>query len=148
MRPLRIYADYNGIGREPNGRFSIPLDTLGSVRDLSNAGVRLTEGVMLTVVDWSDDEEDLEAEATTQYDAALGVWLAVLGPEGYRYVPKGDRTPESHFLCLGCRRDLASGAEPGDYGFPRLEACPVCGTPIKSAIAAPDVAGGHPDPAT
>jgi hypothetical protein len=147
MTPLRIYADYNGIGREPNGRLSIPLDTLGSLRDLSNAGVRLTEGLVLTVVDWSDEEEDLEAEATTEYDAAVGVWLAMLGPAGYRYVPKGDRTADRRFLCLRCRRDLGT-ADADDSGFPRLQTCPVCGTPINAAIAAPEVAGGHPDPAT
>src|SRR3712207_9008042 len=55
------------------------------------------------------------------------------------------RTPERRFLCLGCRRDLATGPTAGQYGFPRVQACPDCGTSIWAAIAAPDVAGEHPD---
>ena len=148
MAELRIYADYNGIGREADGRLSIPLDTLGSLRDLTNAGLRLRDGLALTVTDWSDDEEDLEAEATARYDPAQGVWLAVLAPDGYRYVAKGDRTPERRFLCLGCRRDLASGPTAGEYGFPRVDSCPDCGTPVRAATAAPDGAGGRHGPAT
>ena len=148
MTEIRIYADYNGIGRETDGRLSIPLDTLGSLRDLSNAGIRLRDGTALTLVDASDEEEDLEADAIARYDAAAGVWLALLGPEGYRYVPKGDRIAERRFLCLGCRRDLGSGPNAGEYGFPRVGVCPDCGTSIKAAIAAPDTNHDYRDPAT
>jgi len=148
MAPLRIYADYNGLWGPEGGPLTIPLDTQGSLRDLTNAGVRLREGLALTVADASDDEEDLEAEATARYDAAAGVWLAVLGLDGYRYVPKGDRTPDRRFLCLGCRRDLGSGPNADEYGYPRVEACPECGTSIRAAIAAPDAPVEHHDPAT
>lgn len=84
MSGLRIYADYNGIRGPEGGPLTIPLDTLGSLRDLTNAGIRLRDGTALTVVDASDEEEDLEADAAAHYDATAGVWLAVLGPEGYR----------------------------------------------------------------
>ena len=148
MAALRIYADYNGLAGPEGGPLTIPLDTLGSLRDLTNAGVRLRDGTALTIVDASDGEEDLEADATARYDATADVWLAVLGPEGYRYVPSGDRTPDRRFLCLGCRRDLGRGPKADEYGYPRVQACPDCGTPIRAAIAAPDATVDHRDPAT
>ena len=146
MPPLRIYADWNGIGRREDGCLVIPLDTFGSLQDLTNAGVRLRDGLALTVVDWSDEEEDLEADATTRFDAAVGMWLAVLGPKGHRYVPKGDRTPEHRFLCLGCRRDLGHDPITRErpsagvvyVGSPHGQACPACGTPIAAALAPPE----------
>lgn len=63
-------------------------------------------------------------------------------------MPKGDRTPQQRFLCLGCRRDLASALTADEYGFPRVDSCPDCGTAITAAIAAPSAAGDHQDPAT
>jgi hypothetical protein len=156
MTALRIYADYNGLGRSERGPFVIPLDTFGSLRDLSNAGVRLREGLALVVADWSDEDEDLEADATAVFDPKAGVWLAVLGPDGYRYVPKGARTNDDRFLCLGCRRDLgsdpATGARPAaGVAFvdgPGGQACPVCGTSIAAALAPPEPTGNLPEPAT
>src|SRR5215208_4554971 len=152
MAALRIYADYNGLGRSEGGPLVIPLDTFGSLRDLTNAGVRLREGLALVVADWSDEEEDLEAGATSSFDAEAGVWLAVLGPEGYRYVPKGDRTPDHRFLCLGCRRDLGSDPVTGErpaagvvfVDGPRGQSCPACGTPIAAALAPPEPTRGVP----
>ena len=39
----RIYADFNGIGRSRRdpSRWEIPLDSMGSLKDLTNAGIRL-----------------------------------------------------------------------------------------------------------
>jgi hypothetical protein len=143
MDGLRIYADYNGIRRRErgSGRYVIPLDTLGSLRDLTNAGVRLREGLPLTVCDASDEEEDLVAEATARWDAAAGVWLAELSEAGYAYVPRGDRTPDHRFLCLGCRRDLGPLPPGSQGGAPPVAACPACGTPITAATAPPEAAG-------
>jgi hypothetical protein len=78
----RIYADFNGLGNpdRTEGRLAVALDTLGTLRDLTNARLRLTEGLRLTVYDWSDDEEHLEAEATARYDPDDGLWWAELDP--------------------------------------------------------------------
>ena len=135
----RIYADFNGL-RHPNctgGRLAVALHTLGTLRDLTNAGLRLAEGLRLTVYDWSDEEEDLEAEATARYDADAKLWWAELGPAGYEYVPKQDRTMNPHFLCLGCRHDLAS--DPAAWGewAPKATVCLFCGTAVAEAIAPP-----------
>jgi len=153
---LRIHADYNGLGRSENGSVAIPLDTFGSLRDLSNAGVRLRDGLPLLVVDWSDEEEDLEAEATAQYDPGNSAWLAVLAPGGYRYVPKGDRAPDHRFLCLGCRRDLGRDPVTGEHPqagvvfieSPHGQLCPACGTPISAALAPPEPRAAAPRAAT
>lgn len=140
MAGLRIYADYNGLWRPEGEPFNIPLDTFGSLRDLTNAGVRLRDGLALTVSDWNDEHEDLEADATARYDHDAGLWLAVLGPEGFRYVPAGDRTADRRFLCLGCRRDLGTGPTANESGRPTVDSCPHCGTAITAAIAPPDAA--------
>jgi hypothetical protein len=135
----RIYADFNGLGNpdRTEGRLAVALDTLGTVRDLTNAGLRLAEGLRLTVYDWSDDEEDLEAEATARYDPDDGLWWAELDPSGCQYVPKRERATDPRFLCLGCRYDLASDPTAwGEYA-PRVTVCPLCGTAVAAAVAPP-----------
>ena len=79
MRP-RIYADFNGLMQSPRdaARSMVPLDTWGSLRDLSNAGIKLREGTELVIHDASDDEEDLEAEAVAYYDPERKWWYAEL----------------------------------------------------------------------
>ena len=144
MTALRIYADYNGLRQTVDGGFYIYLDTVGSLRDLSNAGVRLRNGLPLVVVDQSDETEDLEADAIAEFDATAGVWLAVLTPAGYRYVPTRGENGDDRFLCLGCRRDLA--ADPATRRHPgemlvstgHESTCPWCGTPVRAALAPPE----------
>lgn len=136
---LRIYADFNGL-RMPevtDGRLAVALDTLGTLRDLTNAGFRLAEGLQLTVYDWSDDEEDLEADATACYDPDGGLWWAELDPSGYQYVPKRDRATDPRFLCLGCRYDLASDPTVWGKWAPKVTACPLCGEAVGAALAPP-----------
>lgn len=135
----RIYADFNGLCK-PNiteGRPAVALDTLGTLSDLTNAGLRLVEGLRLTIYDWSDEEEDLEAEATARYDSGGGLWWAELGPNGYEYVSKRDRAPDPRFLCLACRYDLASDPTAWSEWEPIVTDCPRCGTALTAAIAAP-----------
>jgi hypothetical protein len=144
MTAVRIYADYNGLRQTGDGGLYIPLDTFGSLRDLSNAGVRLRDGLPLVVVDQSDDTEDLEAEAIAEFDTTTGVWLAVLTPAGYRYVPTRGASDDHRFLCLGCRRNLAADSDtqrnPGAVLLPakRGSSCPSCGTPVRAALAPPE----------
>lgn len=63
---VRIYADFNGLvpGPKRPDRTAVVLDTFGSLRDLSNASVRLRDGLALIGVDGSDDDEDLEGHGT------------------------------------------------------------------------------------
>jgi hypothetical protein len=70
MPPTRISADFNGLVNGPRNpeRTAVVLDTFGSLRDLSNAGLVLKVGLPLIAVDWSDDVEDLEGHGTAQYD--------------------------------------------------------------------------------
>ena len=101
------------------------------LRDLANAQLRLREGVRLIISDWSDDQEDLEADARARFDTELGMWWA-LGAEGYRYVPAAERTNDAVFLCVMCRCPLdehirKNGLEVGDE-------CPACKTPIHAPI--------------
>ena len=112
------------------------LDTYGTLRDLSAAGIRLTDGLELLVWDESDENEDLEGEAIARFDTVSNVWWADFGPEGYRYVPKCERPQAQQFLCLACRRELIVGTGAGGW-IPRAQRCPHCGTDIRAAIAPP-----------
>lgn len=132
----RIYADFNGLmasPREPT-RSMVPLDTWGSLRDLSNAGIKLSEGTRLVIYDESDEIEDLEANAIAQYDTTRSWWYAQF-EEDLAYVPARDRSPVTRFLCLGCRADLGPHALVPEAPKQRYENCPHCGLSIESAIA-------------
>ena len=138
MRPTRIYADFNGLVHGPRNpqRIAVVLDTFGSLRDLSNAGVILREGLPLIAVDWSDDAEDLEGHGTAQYDRANKWWVVEFDEVGVRYVPAADRSPANVFLCVKCKHPLSVDAATFDPGA----SCPVCGTSVRAAYAPPPFA--------
>jgi hypothetical protein len=137
MSTPRIYADFNGFETHEDGHHSVALDTLGSLRELTNAGLRLRDGLQLTIYDWSDAEEDLEAVVTVRYDRRRSVWLAEFAAKSYVYVRKQDRAVDERFLCLGCRADLATSSDERRARMPRGDVCPHCGAPTASAIAPP-----------
>jgi hypothetical protein len=145
MSTLRIYADFNGLVRGPRmGREAVVLDSFGSVRDLANAGVVLTEGLPLIAVDWSDEVEDLEGHGTAEYDAANGWWVVEFDEVGVRYVPAGDRSPVTEFRCVGCSTDLSSSRvvstprPSGDSAVVQaFPSCPGCGLRIDHPIRPP-----------
>lgn len=132
----RIYADFNGLvaGVRDPSRTAVVLDTFGSLRDLSNAGICLKPDLPLITVDWSDDTEDLEGHGTAQYDHHRHWWVVEFDDEAVSYVPAGCRTINRIFKCIGCRMDLmpqiAQGLALGDV-------CWVCGVAIHSPIAPP-----------
>ena len=137
MSTARIYADFNGFETYEDGHHAVALDTFGSLRDLTNAGLRLSDGLSLTIFDWSDEEEDLEAAATARYDRERSVWLAEFTAESFFYTPKKDRSPDDRFLCLTCRVDLATRSDAWRARMPLVEVCPHCGASTASAIAPP-----------
>jgi hypothetical protein len=116
---MRVYADFNGLVRsQATGRFAVALDTWGTVHDLSNAGVKLSEGLPLTAFDWSDEAEDLD-------------------DPGVAYVQADDREATS-LHCFHCRAEASgptntfrSGAivAPDDN-----TPCPHCGSPLAEPI--------------
>lgn len=134
---LRIYADFNGLVAGPKhpDRLAVVLDTFGSLRDLSNAGVLLVEGLPMIGVDWSDDDEDLEGHGMAVYDQERSWWVIEFDEFGVRYVPAGDRCTDAHFLCVACRADLSTSIDDLRRGPSR--SCPRCGTPVDAAIAPP-----------
>ena len=136
--PPRISADFNGLQASTRtaGRLAIALDTIGSVSDLANLGIRLTEGTRLVVYDWSDENEDFEADVTTYYDASARVWLAELDETGYRYVPARPRLTASRLRCLHCQSEYTGKAVSIKQGS--ATACPHCGSALDAPIAAPD----------
>lgn len=134
---LRIYADFNGLVTSYTrpGGFAVVLDTMGTLRDLSNAGVRLVEGLPLIAVDASDAEEDLEGHGTAQYDYVNNWWLIELDEQGVRYVPAGDRTPATAFNCMSCGESL--GEQIRDGGLKFGDGCDRCGHAIHTPILPP-----------
>lgn len=117
-------------------RSIVPLDTWGSLRDLSNAGTKLQEGMKLLIHMDSDETEDVEADAVAYFDRDRSWWYAELESD-IRDVPAYDRSV-TQFLCVGCRSDLGPEALVPDSAMrKRYEQCPKCGLSIQSAIAAP-----------
>lgn len=140
MTSTRIYADFNGIVNSPCNpeRRAVVLDTFGSLRDLSNAGLVLSEGLPLVVVDWSDETEDLEGHGTAEYDRGRARWVVELDELGIRYVPAGNRSPVLMFCCVSCRQ-LLPIATPSD-AFDPTASCAACGTSVVAAYAPPPLA--------
>ena len=134
MSVTRIYADFNGLvqGVKNSARTAVVLDTFGSLRDLSNAGLILSEGLPLVAVDVSDEEEDLEGHGTAQYDPGRKCWVVEFDEVGVRYVPAGDRSLVKEFICVNCRQPfpVEKVRSPG-------ASCPSCGTNVLAAYAPP-----------
>ena len=135
--PTRIYADFNGLVKGPchPERTAVVLDTFGSLRDLSNAGLVLKEGLPLIAVDESDESEDLEGHGTAQFDRKHKWWVVEFDDMGVRYVPAGDRTAIELFTCVGCRKPLPGKSLHEAY-MPNAS-CPHCGTATWAALAPP-----------
>jgi hypothetical protein len=133
----RIYADFNEFIHSPRNpeRRAVPLDTMGSLRDLANAGVVLYDGMPLTIYADSDEDEDLEADTVAYYESAQKRWIAELDERGYRYVPAQDRGETPPFLCVRCRTPL--DAVLARRGLRIGDRCPSCGEPIHRPIAPP-----------
>jgi hypothetical protein len=145
LRVPRIYADFNGLGQwtDDGSRAGVPLDTLGSLRDLTNAGIQLRPGLRLQIWDQSDEAEDLEADAIAEFvpslyaDRIVPVWVATYPKDELRYVPTRESTADARFMCIGCRRDLAPLNLPIAARVDGTIACPFCGTSCTAAIARP-----------
>jgi hypothetical protein len=135
----RIYADFNGRQQSPRDatRTAVPLDTFGSLRELSNAGVRLFEGMPLVIYMDSDVNEDLEADAVAYYAHRNGIWFAELFDDRIRYVPRPEEKNAEQFLCVECRLPVPAGK----HGRPEVSVCPRCGTPVLTAINPPQISG-------
>lgn len=141
----RINADFNGLDQwtDDASRVGVPLDTLGSLRDLSNAGIRLTVGLPLCIWDQSDEDEDLEADAIAEFvpslyrDREVPAWVATYPRGALRYVATRHTPDDPRFLCLGCRRDLAALKLPIAAQVDSTINCPYCRTHCAAAIARP-----------
>lgn len=129
--PLRIYADFNGLVAGPKNpqRWAVVLDTFGSMRDLSDAGVVLEAGLPLIAYDWDDDDQDLEGHGTAEYDAKRQRWVVEFDEIGLRRVPAVHRTSIHEYRCVSCRRPLPTK--------PPVDLCPHCGTNAATVIAPP-----------
>lgn len=137
MNYPRIYADYNGIQISPRNisRRAVPLDTFGSLKELSNAGIRLQNEMKLVIYDYSDEVEDLESNVVIYWDTRRKVWLAEIIDEEIIYISKRDRQVVTEFLCLKCRSQIQDYI--AKHGMNNSTVCPYCGEKIISAIEPP-----------
>ena len=113
---------------------------MGSLRELSNASLVLTDGLKIQVYDWSDENEDLEADCTVFFDPGTGFWFAEFDESGFRYVPARTRSSDQSFRCWSCSEDLnehisSNGLKIGDQ-------CPFCDAKIHWPIMSPDERSG------
>lgn len=136
-----LYADFNNTfasSRDTN-LWAISLHTYGSLKDLSNQGVRLVEEMPIVIYMDSAEGEDLEADAMTYFDPTYKCWMAEIDQNKIRYVPSHNELWEQTvFLCLKCRQDLASFFVEHQRNFESC--CPNCGLPIIAATLPPNSA--------
>lgn len=116
-------------------RSAVVLDTWGTSRDLACAGLRLAEGMTLTVYDRSTLTEDLEATGVVRWDAARRRWA--LEYDELREVPARAQSEDAPLVCLACRRELARSQGLGGM-VARFDARCACGGLVHAAIAPPD----------
>ena len=67
MPAASVFADF--MNADPLGR--VRLNTIGTIEDLSRLGLRLADGVRLTVHD-----DELEADGVVRYSADEHLWVA------------------------------------------------------------------------
>ena len=128
----RIYADFNGLvrGVVDQTRTGVVLDTYGSLRDLANNGLILSQGLPLIAVDQSDETEDLEGHGTAQYDFAKNRWIIEFDEQGVRYVPRSEDGGSKIFRCVACGEPFPDQGA-GAMIIAKMD-CSACGT---SALA-------------
>jgi DNA-directed RNA polymerase subunit RPC12/RpoP len=115
--------------------FAVPLDTYGSLKDLTNQQIKLKEGMALVIYTDSAENEDLEADCVAYYDSLHKLWMAEIKGE-IRYVPTHtDLWNQKEFLCLQCRKDLEPYFK--EHGRNLETCCPNCGLSIFTSTLAP-----------
>jgi hypothetical protein len=133
---MRIYADFNALGGRGD-ECALLLHRSGTLQDLHRLRLRLVEGETHTFWDQSDEEEDLEVDATVVFEHSSSQWLAEFSRDEIRYVPH-QKEPEDFesYPCLRCRNDLR--AFRGSAGFRMDSVCPSCGLSVMFPIAPPN----------
>jgi len=116
---------------------AVPLDTYGSLKDLTNQQIRLNEGMALVIYMDSTEGEDLEADCVVYYDSKHKWWVAEIDQDKIRYVQAHDNLwNRKEFLCLQCRQDLEPHFK--EHGRNLDTCCPNCGLSIVTATLPPD----------
>src|ERR1700752_2393938 len=105
----RVYADFNGL-IEPD---LVPLERLGTPRDLWGGGSRVKRGMHLTLYSDSDLSEDMEVDAVAQWipdarKSANGCWAGEFDSTQFRYVATQEmESVRTFFPCCNCGHNLA-----------------------------------------
>lgn len=138
MKVPIIYADFNGIMSSSQNKdlSAVPLDTYGSLKDLTNQQVKLQEGMALIIYMDSAEGEDLEADSVVYYDSKHKCWMAEIDDKKIRDVAShANLWKQIEFLCFQCRQDL----EPyfREHGRNLETRCPNCGLCILTPTLAP-----------
>jgi hypothetical protein len=136
-KPPRVYADFNGLhmtGTAPE-IWRVALDTQGTLRHLAKLRLVLKPGMHLTIFDQSDENEDLEADATVVYEDVTECWMAEVDSKGYRYVPSLRTVVPAELQCANCGEPLDGVVEKA--GGLSKASCPVCGTRATAPLCRP-----------
>jgi hypothetical protein len=108
---------------------------MGTLRDLATAGLVLREGLRLTIYDWSDETEQMEADAIVYYEPERQRWMAEFDEADFRYIPACERFATRPLVCLRCRALLEEVI--AQRGLHWGDRCPSCGEAIHRPIAPP-----------
>jgi hypothetical protein len=143
MLAPRISADFNRTMPGPVQQMpiAVTLDTFGSLRDLSNAGIVLRSGVTLIAFNESDEVEDLEGEGVVRFDTEFQRWVIEFDERGVRNVPASGQRGPDYFRCVHCREPVP-GVTCQTAWKPDFS-CDNCGTSVLAAIAPPEYPSAH-----
>lgn len=136
MGRLLVHADFNrdwNINGDPD-RYGVRIGGSGAIQDLANAGIRLAEGMLLTLYN-EDGNERMELDVTVVFDRAAGYWVGDGDLDGYRFVPITSQSWSKHFRCVDCGAPFDAFDALWDSPAP---CCPICGLSCKAPIAPPE----------
>ena len=137
---MRAYADFHRtFAGSTEGTTRVTLDRFGTLRDLCAAGVRLHEGMLMTLYADSDVNEDIEVDAVVVWMPASpwheATWGGEYESDSFRYVVAPPGLAPGIFPCVQCGANLQE--QISREGMSPAGTCPSCGTRIHAPLDPP-----------
>jgi hypothetical protein len=136
MKKPLIFSDFNGLDRVEG---YISLEYHGSVCDLSNQKVKLSQGLPLTVYDPSDENEVMEFDGVAEYLDKHNSWYLKYKKESFRRLLKSDAHKGSGLLnCFHCGEHVSTKTWITKNGYNLTLRCNTCGKYVLESILPPN----------
>ncbi len=137
MTRPRLYADFNGLQYSPrsSSMMALYLHYRGTLADLGQLRLALSEGLEVDVYSDSDEHEDLEVTGLVRFDHSSGMWFVEFENDAVRYVPTRPGTHDRIMECWTCGADLTQQIH--DRGLSLGDRCDACGVRVHAPLDPP-----------